>query len=311
MIQDLLRCNNHILAKCMDHQQVHQLWARQTVCSIAASVPDYFNIQCDAANRQVIVNGVKRASLMAGVFHRPMWPALSRVWFFRSWLCPEIFWKGGCSDRGVCNFSTNKYACFDSENILVFSIAERHTKPSTGRPASEEITGCDYVPDGTIKKGSCDHTYYGVGVRDDVDHAISWCDKEQHVHLASSYVSQHLTVQVPTNSSTWADVVPHRVNVRGVSAVLFVYCGNGPAVLTKGKLMSRGGLINARNFSKNAHDTSPAFIMGMVISGFIIFYRLRRYFGCIESMAAVSYDHARRDETELLATNYVRLDSVA
>jgi hypothetical protein len=106
-------------------------------------------------------------------------------------------------------------------------------------------------------------------------------------------------------------VVPQRVPVRGVSAVLFVYCGNGLAVLIKGKLMSSGAFIQASNFSSNAHDTSPAFIVGMVISGFIIFYRLCRYFGCIESMAAVSYDHARRDETELLATNYVPLDSVA
>ena len=208
--------------------------------------------------------------------------------------------------EGSDNTTTSDYVAVD---ILIFSVDERHTKPSSERPASEGVTGCDSLPR-TID-GSCDYTYYGVGVRDDVDHAISWCDKEQHVHLAPNYVGQHLTVQVPTNSSTWADVVPHRVNVRGVSAICFVYCGNGPTVLTKGKIMSKGGLINARNFSSDAHDTSPAFIMGMVISGFIIFYRLRRYFGCIESMAAVSYDHARRDETELLATNYVRLDSVA
>jgi len=204
--------------------------------------------------------------------------------------------------EGSDNTTTSDYVAVD---ILIFSVDERHTKPSSERPASEGFTGCDSLPR-TID-GSCDYTYYGVGVRDDVDHAISWCDKEQHVHLAPGYVGQHLTVQVSTNSSIWADVVPHRVNVRGVSAVLFVYCGNGPTVLTKGKLMSRGGLINA----SNVPDTSPAFIMGMVISGFIIFYRLRRYFGCIESMAAVSYDHARRDETELLATNYVPFDSVA
>jgi hypothetical protein len=76
--------------------------------------------------------------------------------------------------------------------MLVFSIDEQHTKP-TGRPASEDIAGCDSLP--RAIDGSFDHTYYGVGVRDDVDHAISWCDKEQHVHLASSYVSQHLTVR--------------------------------------------------------------------------------------------------------------------
>ena len=78
---------------------------------------------------------------------------------------------------------------------LTFNIEERHTQPSSGRPASGESTGCDSLPNGTIKKGSCDFTYYGVGVRDDVEQAISWCDKEQHVHLASSYVSQHLTVR--------------------------------------------------------------------------------------------------------------------
>ena len=212
--------------------------------------------------------------------------------------------------EGSGNATTSDYVAVD---LLVFSIEERHTKPSSGTRAFGEITGCNsdvpYLPDGKIY---CDYTYYGVGVRDDVEQAISWCDKEQHVHLAPNYVGQHLTVQVPTNSSTWADVVPHRVPVRGVfpfrgvSEVLFVYCGNGPTVLTKGKIMSRGGLINASNIP----DTSPAFIMGMVISGFI-FYRLRRYFGCIESTAAVSYYHARRDETELLATNYVPLDSVA
>ena len=177
--------------------------------------------------------------------------------------------------EGSDNTTTSDYVAVD---ILTFNIEERHTQPSSGRPASGESTGCDSLPNGTIKKGSCDFTYYGVGVRDDVEQAISWCDKEQHVHLAPSYVGQHLTVQVPTNSSTWADVVPHRVSFRGVSEVLFVYCGNGPTVLTKGKIMSRGGLINASNFASNAHDTSPAFMMGMVISGFI-FYRLRRYFG--------------------------------
>ena len=177
--------------------------------------------------------------------------------------------------EGSDNTTTSDYVAVD---LLVFSIEERHTKPSSGR-AFGEITGCNsdvpYLPDGKIY---CDYTYYGVGVRDDVEQAISWCDKEQHVHLAPNYVGQHLTVHVPTNSSTWADVVPHRVSFRGVSEVLFVYCGNGPTVLTKGKIMSRGGLINASNFASNAHDTSPAFMMGMVISGFI-FYRLRRYFG--------------------------------
>jgi leishmanolysin-like peptidase len=82
------------------------------------SVPGCFNIQCDAANRQVIVNGVTcefdgqripTTNIVTGSVANMICPKLAVV-------CPALFCQGGCSGRGVCNFSSNECECFDLEN---------------------------------------------------------------------------------------------------------------------------------------------------------------------------------------------------
>lgn len=106
------------------------------------AIPGCFNIQCDAANRKVIVNdvtcevdGQRIATTMqkAGGFVANMiCPKLAVV-------CPELFCQGGCSGRGVCNFATSECECFDSNDTSpicsdMVGLRQPFTLPPTPAP---------------------------------------------------------------------------------------------------------------------------------------------------------------------------------
>ena len=75
-----------------------------------------FNIQCDAASRQVVVNGIPceydgqliPTQTLIGSWVNMICPKLTII-------CPELFCPGGCSGRGTCNFSTVQCECFESD----------------------------------------------------------------------------------------------------------------------------------------------------------------------------------------------------
>ncbi len=104
------------------------------------SVAGCFDIQCDATNRHVIVNGntceyddqLLPMTTVDGSVVNMICPKLAVV-------CPEMFCQGGCSGRGVCNFSTNQCECFDSENTSPICSPKRgarvpFTLPPTPSP---------------------------------------------------------------------------------------------------------------------------------------------------------------------------------
>ena len=93
------------------------------------SVAGCFDIQCDARNRHVIVDGniceyddqLIPTTTVDGSVVNMICPKLAVV-------CPELYCQGGCSGRGVCNFSTNQCECFDSENTSPICSPKRGTR---------------------------------------------------------------------------------------------------------------------------------------------------------------------------------------
>mmetsp|Transcript_476 Transcript_476/g.771 ORF Transcript_476/g.771 Transcript_476/m.771 type:complete len:463 (+) Transcript_476:730-2118(+) len=79
------------------------------------SVAGCFDVQCDAASRQVIVNGdscefdgqLLQFQRLSGLTSNMICPKFAVV-------CPQLYCQGGCSGRGVCNYATNKCECFNS-----------------------------------------------------------------------------------------------------------------------------------------------------------------------------------------------------
>lgn len=102
----------------------------------ARSVAGCFNVQCDAENRRVIVNGqtcnfdgeVIEFRRTDGFFKGNMiCPSLAVI-------CPQLYCQAGCSARGLCNYDTNQCECFDADDTTPICSGSDVRAPFTLSP---------------------------------------------------------------------------------------------------------------------------------------------------------------------------------